>query len=295
MRVSMEYGVTSMGPCDEFSSGEVEDYTIQIGEAAPQAPIADFSYSMNCQTAEFNDLSTDSDGTIVSWDWDFGDDLSSSDPNPCHIYDTGGTYLVSLTVTDNDGLTNSTSQSISTLPPSTYYREFDEDGYGDPDETQTGCTAPGGQGDNNLDGDDNKEGVYPGAPEICDDGIDNNSNGTVDEGCGEVNYCPSNGDATDEYINSISIGSESYISGSSGPAGYEDYTDISILLTPGNSYDVQLVPGFNIKSVFEYWTIWIDLDFDGHFDGPGEQLLTSRSKRTISSRITIPTNASGTT
>jgi PKD repeat protein len=49
--------------------------------------------------------SSDSDGSIVSYDWDFGDGATGTGVAPSHIYATGGTYTVSLTVTDDGGAT----------------------------------------------------------------------------------------------------------------------------------------------------------------------------------------------
>ncbi|MCU7864076.1 MAG: PKD domain-containing protein [Candidatus Thiodiazotropha sp. (ex Lucinoma borealis)] len=51
--------------------------------------------------------SSDSDGTIASYDWDFGDGNNSSSANPSHTYAGPGSYTVSLTVTDNDGASDS--------------------------------------------------------------------------------------------------------------------------------------------------------------------------------------------
>ncbi|HHH44091.1 MAG TPA: PKD domain-containing protein [Gammaproteobacteria bacterium] len=51
--------------------------------------------------------SSDPDGNIVSYAWDFGDSATSSSANPAHIYAAAGTYTVSLTVTDNAGDTGS--------------------------------------------------------------------------------------------------------------------------------------------------------------------------------------------
>ncbi|MDF4805398.1 collagenase, partial [Vibrio parahaemolyticus] len=49
--------------------------------------------------------STDTDGQIVSVLWDFGDGTTSTQTQPTHQYGSEGQYTVSLTVTDNDGLT----------------------------------------------------------------------------------------------------------------------------------------------------------------------------------------------
>ena len=80
---------------------------------ANQAPTASFSYGTIGLTANFTDLSTDSDGAIVGWSWNFGDGGTSTLQNPSHTYSRDGTYAVMLTVTDNDGATNSASQSMT--------------------------------------------------------------------------------------------------------------------------------------------------------------------------------------
>lgn len=56
--------------------------------------------------------SSDSDGTIVTYAWDFGDNNQASGSTTNHIYTTPGNYQATLTVTDNAGATNSTSISI---------------------------------------------------------------------------------------------------------------------------------------------------------------------------------------
>ena len=47
--------------------------------------------------------STDEDGNIVAYKWDFGDGTSSNDAEPLHQYATAGVYKVTLTVTDDKG------------------------------------------------------------------------------------------------------------------------------------------------------------------------------------------------
>lgn len=83
-------------------------------------PVASFTFSTSGLTASFTDSSTDSDGTIASRSWDFGDATTSTATNPTHTYAAAGTYTVTLTVTDNQGATNTTSRSVtvsSTTPP----------------------------------------------------------------------------------------------------------------------------------------------------------------------------------
>jgi hypothetical protein len=61
----------------------------------------------------------------------------------------------------------------------TYYRDADGDGYGDPKNTIAGCAQPNGFILAGADCDDTRPDVHPGAEEICD-GIDNNCDGIID-------------------------------------------------------------------------------------------------------------------
>ncbi|MEZ4966238.1 MAG: MopE-related protein [Saprospiraceae bacterium] len=69
----------------------------------------------------------------------------------------------------------------------TYYADADGDGYGDPMVSGLFCDAPDGYVLDNTDCDDSNAASFPGNPEICD-GIDNNCNGTVDEGLSGLTY-----------------------------------------------------------------------------------------------------------
>ena len=61
--------------------------------------------------------SSDRDGPIVAYAWDFGDGATSGEANPVHSYNAPSTYTVTLTVTDNDGNTNTDSTAATVSPP----------------------------------------------------------------------------------------------------------------------------------------------------------------------------------
>ncbi|WP_340819908.1 S8 family serine peptidase [Methanolobus sp. WCC4] len=63
--------------------------------------------------------SYDSDGTIVSYSWDFGDGATESGVSPTHPYAATGTFTVTLTVEDNGGLTNQDTAIVTISEPST--------------------------------------------------------------------------------------------------------------------------------------------------------------------------------
>ena len=65
------------------------------------------------QTIKFNSTSTDPDGTIVNYTWDFGDGNKSYEQNPYHIYNKAGIYQVTLTVKDNLGGKDTITKTIT--------------------------------------------------------------------------------------------------------------------------------------------------------------------------------------
>jgi len=94
--------------------GQSDTHNVIIENFPPNnSPAVDFSYSTRRKKVTFNDRSTDSDGMIVSWLWDFGDGRYNITQNPVHKYVKFGNYSVTLTVTDNEGASNSISKTVS--------------------------------------------------------------------------------------------------------------------------------------------------------------------------------------
>jgi large repetitive protein len=88
-------------------------------------PVASFTESASVSTGQVANFdasgSSDPDGTITKYHWDFGDGqtLDTTTPATAHIYSTAGVKTVTLTVTDNDGSTSQAQHSYTVLnrPP----------------------------------------------------------------------------------------------------------------------------------------------------------------------------------
>jgi PKD repeat protein len=86
------------------------------GTGGSNPPSADFTWDCDGLSCRFTDASSD-DGTLTGWLWSFGDGGSSTERNPAHAYDAGGSYSVTLTVTDNEGSSDIASHQVSVTAP----------------------------------------------------------------------------------------------------------------------------------------------------------------------------------
>ena len=94
------------------------------GGGGNQAPVARVLATPTSGEAplvvQFDGLgSTDPDGTVVAYDWTFGDGQVGTGPKPSHLYDWPGVYTATLTVTDNAGATASASVTLTVSAPPT--------------------------------------------------------------------------------------------------------------------------------------------------------------------------------
>ena len=81
-----------------------------------QGPTADFSYSGFDLNVTFTDKSQAGAGSIVSWEWNFGDNGTSNQPSPSHRYFSYGSWQVSLTVVDSNGQQSRTFAQLTLQP-----------------------------------------------------------------------------------------------------------------------------------------------------------------------------------
>ena len=83
------------------------------GPPPNQPPTADFSFTCALVDCDFDSSdSVDSDGTIASYAWDFGDGSSATEADPSHSFAAAGSYDVELTVTDDDGASDTVTTTV---------------------------------------------------------------------------------------------------------------------------------------------------------------------------------------
>ena len=85
-----------------------------VAEAPNVPPEAEFDSTSEDLTLSVDaSASTDSDGSIASYDWDFGDGTTDTGVTAEHTYASAGSYLVRLTVTDDDGATDQATAAVT--------------------------------------------------------------------------------------------------------------------------------------------------------------------------------------
>jgi PKD repeat protein len=83
----------------------------------PTAPTAAFTLSCTYLECAFADASTQGSGAITGRSWSFGDGATSTAISGTHTYATPGTYSVTLTVVDSNGLSDSDSTTVTVAAP----------------------------------------------------------------------------------------------------------------------------------------------------------------------------------
>jgi len=89
-------------------------FALNTGKFPNKPPTAEFTYSTNGLLANFDASgSWDGDGTITSYNWDFGDGTTGSGETVSHTYASSNSYTATLTVTDDSLTTDINIQTVS--------------------------------------------------------------------------------------------------------------------------------------------------------------------------------------
>lgn len=95
---------------DSVEGININKIMVYVGNAPPTPS---FIYSPDSPSyidlIQFNDTSTDADGQVRAWLWDFGDGHTSTEKNPNHKYSLKGIYDIKFTAIDNDGMNKTLS------------------------------------------------------------------------------------------------------------------------------------------------------------------------------------------
>jgi PKD repeat protein len=117
-----EYRVQSTDAAGNVASSSPDGTFTTV--APNEAPVAGLTADPTSGTAPLTvsfdgSASSDPDGTIVSWSWDFGDGSTGSGPTVSHTYSVPGAYVTTLTVTDDRGGTDTGTESVLVTEPPT--------------------------------------------------------------------------------------------------------------------------------------------------------------------------------
>jgi gliding motility-associated-like protein len=101
--------VTSTFGCKDSTTDSVTVYP---------KPKAGFKATTECfkDSTRFTDTSKVSTGSLVAWQWDFGDGTTSVLQNPVHLYTASGTYSVKLIITTNKGCGDTIARNVIVYP-----------------------------------------------------------------------------------------------------------------------------------------------------------------------------------
>ena len=96
------------------SAAATTSVTVSVGLQPPVADAGDPCSGTVAAAIDFDGTgSADPDGSIVSYDWNFGDGSNGSGPTPSHAYGSGGVFTVTLTVTDSDNLQDTATANVN--------------------------------------------------------------------------------------------------------------------------------------------------------------------------------------
>jgi PGF-pre-PGF domain-containing protein len=93
----------------------------------------------------FTDTST---GSPTSWNWNFGDGTNSNQQNPTNIYSSAGNYIVTLTISNENGTASNTA-TINVLEQSSSSGSSNDNGGSNSDGSSSGGSSSGGSSSSN--------------------------------------------------------------------------------------------------------------------------------------------------
>ncbi|MCP4156592.1 MAG: PKD domain-containing protein [bacterium] len=286
-----------------------------IGSPVVNPPVAEFSANttsiMVGGSVSFSDLSTN---TPTSWSWSFdgGTPASSTSQNPGVIYNSAGTYAVTLTATNSAGSDSETKTgyiTVNTLqvPAANFTASATSIVAGnDITFTDTSSNSPTSWSWTFAGG-------TPGSSTAQNPSINYPSQGTYDvvltvtnaagsdteTKVGYINvtapdlYCSAGGnDYSYEWIAEVSVDT---MSNASGAAGYTDFTSVNANLTSGDTVGVTLTPGYAGTVYSEYWRIYIDYNNDGDFSDSGEEVYSDSGSNAQTGSFTVKAGLSSVT
>jgi PKD repeat protein len=119
--VATDDGVMTPGPNLPPASSTPHTLVINVDCIIYTGPAANFvanpSTAFAQSPVQFVDVTTDGDGTVQTWHWDFGDGSTADTQMAQHVYAFGGSFSVSLTVADNHLVSSTTSRVILVRVP----------------------------------------------------------------------------------------------------------------------------------------------------------------------------------
>ncbi|MCP4436512.1 MAG: PKD domain-containing protein [Actinomycetia bacterium] len=104
---------------DDNGAKHVETVLVQVANNVDPVSVASSDLTSGVAPLEIafeGTGSSDSDGSIVSYSWDFGDTNTSTDASPTHTYAAAGNYTATLTVTDDNSATAVDTIAITVDP-----------------------------------------------------------------------------------------------------------------------------------------------------------------------------------
>ncbi|MCB9779797.1 MAG: IPT/TIG domain-containing protein [Alphaproteobacteria bacterium] len=139
------------------------------------------------------DTDTDTDGSTgaVDADGDGYDETVDCDDTDAAV-NPGADEVCDDIDNDCDDLIDDADPGVNAASLSVFYADADGDNFGLPDDVVAACAAPSGYGEHVGDCDDAEATTYPGAPEVCDDEVDQNCNIVIDcddTSCGSDALC----------------------------------------------------------------------------------------------------------